>query len=319
VRVALFLVCVGLLVVPSASAGRLGGRLVALVTAETENELFAVSLPDGQVVRRVRLPADPENVAASGRGAVVVSSRGHAVTILGPSWHVQRVLRNFKNPHIPAIAPDGEWAYVTDDGSGIVSVVELHNARIVHRVFVGLGAHHLSFRPNESQAWVALGERARRIVVLDTHVPNRPRVATHFDPGFPAHDLAFTLDGRRVWITSDSDTRVRIFDARTHRLLSALEGGTPPQHVAFGHDGFAYVTSGYGSTIEMVDARTGRVLRRVPAPYGSFNVTTLGSMVLTSSLVSGTVTEFNFRLRRIRSVKVAPAARDVAASVWPTP
>ena len=102
----------------------------------------------------------------------------------------------------------------------------------------------------------------------------------------------------------------------SRRELFAVGVGPPPQHVAFGTRGYAYVTSGYGSRITMVDPRRGRVLRSAPVPYGSFNVTTGGSLVVTSSLLRGTVTEFDDRLNRLTSVKVAPAARDAAIAVW---
>ncbi len=198
-----------------------------------------------------------------------------------------------------------------------MSVIELAQLRIVDRVFVGVGAHHLSFRPDQQRLWVALGEHARQIVVLDTSNPQRPRVLTRFDPGFPAHDLSFSPDGSRVWVTSDTDSNVRVLSAKTAHVLFSIPGGRPPQHVAFGRHGNAYVTSGYGSAIELVDARSGRVVRRVSAPYGSFNVTTVGGVVLTSSLLRGTLTEFDSNLRLLRTVKVATAARDVAGAVWP--
>ena len=51
-------------------------------------------------------------------------------------------------------------------------------------------------------------------------------------------------------------------------------------------------------------------------PYGSFNVTTIGSNVVTSSLIRGTVTDFDSDLRLLRTVRVAPAARGVAGVVW---
>ncbi len=187
----------------------------------------------------------------------------------------------------------------------------------MNRLFVGIGAHHLAFRRDQRQLWVALGEHARRIVVVNTAIPDRLRIETSFDPGFPAHDLAFAPSGQRVWITSDSDGDVRVFDARTRRVVSTVGAGPPPQHLVFGPSGVAYVTSGYGRSIESVSARNGRILRRVSVPYGSFNVTTQGGLVLTSSLLRGTVTELDSRLRVVRTVTVAPAARDVAASLWP--
>jgi DNA-binding beta-propeller fold protein YncE len=301
----------------SANAAPKGGSPVALVTAESENELLAVSLPDGKVIRRVRLPVDPENVDVQPSGpAIVVSTKGGAVSILqARSLRPIRVLRGFRDPHIAAIAPDGEWAYVTDDGTGLLSVIELARAAIVNRVFVGMGAHHLSFSPDERHTWVALGERARTIVVLDTSRPSRPRVVSRFDPGFPAHDVAFSPDGRHVWVTSDAGGRAGVFDSTSRRLLFTVPVGTPPQHVAFGARGFAYLTSGYGSRIVMADAR-GRVVRSSRVPYGSFNVTTAGGLVVTSSLLRGTLTELNSRLRLLRTVKVAPTARDAGVSVW---
>jgi DNA-binding beta-propeller fold protein YncE len=301
----------------SASARPAGGSPVALVTAESENELLAVSLPDGKVLRRVRLPVDPENVDVQPSGpAIVVSTKGGAVSILRPrTLRPIRVLRGFRKPHIAAIAPDGEWAYVTDDGSGLLSVIELARPAIVDQVFVGIGAHHLCFSPDEQRVWVALGEHARTIVVLDTSRPGRPRVVTRFDPGFSAHDLAFSRDGRRVWVTSDAGSRAGVFGSASRRLLFTVPVGPPPQHVAFGARGFAYLTSGYGSRIVMADAR-GRIVRSAWIPHGSFNVTTAGGLVVTSSLLRGTLTELNDRLRLLRTVKVAPAARDAGVSVW---
>ena len=109
------------------TAARTGGRPVALVTAETENTLLAISLDDGRVLRRVALPDDPENVVAGvGVTAVVVSARGHAVTLLDwRSLKVLTVLRDFGSPHLVAIAPSGEWAYVSDDARGQLVTIEL--------------------------------------------------------------------------------------------------------------------------------------------------------------------------------------------------
>jgi DNA-binding beta-propeller fold protein YncE len=294
-----------------------GGSPVAMVTSESQNELLAVSLPDGIVLRRLRVPAGPENVEAGAGPVVVVSSKARAVSIY--AWRTLRLIRRFtgfRDPHLVALGPSGEWAYVTDDATGKLTVIQLAGPKIVNRPYVGAEAHHLAFSPDEKQLWVALGEKARTIVVLDTSRADRPRVVGRIDPGFEAHDLTFSRTGSRVWITSSSDRRVHVFDAKSRRELFAIEIGPPPQHVAFGTRGYAYVTSGYGSRIAMVHPRRGRVLRSAPVPYGSFNVTTDGGLVVTSSLLRGTVTEFDDRLHRIASLKVAPAARDAAISVW---
>jgi serine/threonine-protein kinase len=295
-----------------------GGRPVALVTAESENEVLAVSLPDGTVLRRVHVP-DAESIAAGVTGPAVVVSPSGTVTIL--AWRSLRPLATlrFRSPQIAALVPGGQLVYVTDAEAGDLAVVSLASWRVVARVFVGSGAHHLAVSPDGRRTWVALGERAATIVVLDTSRPSAPRVVARFHPRVPAHDLAFAPDGRTVWVTSAVESSVSVLDARDGRLLGTVPAGPAPQHVVFVPYGrpHAIVTSGYGSSLETVDVGTRRVLRRVEMPYGSFNVATSGDLVVTASLLNGTVTELaGPRLRRTLTTRVAPATRAVAISVW---
>lgn len=253
-----------ILVCATGGAARAGGATtVALVTSERQNELLAVSLPDGEIIRRIRLPAGPENVeAVAGGPTVVVSSKAGVVSIYG--WRTLRLIKRlggFREPHIVALSPGGHRAYVTDDAAGTLSVIDLARARIIGRVYVGPEAHHLAISPDDQRIWVALGEKARRVLVLDNSRVGRPRVIARVDPIFYAHDLVFSPDGKRVWITSSDSVRVGVFAARTGRLLFTVAVGRPPQHVAFGARGYAYVTSGYSGRI----ACGRRALRMAPS------------------------------------------------------
>jgi DNA-binding beta-propeller fold protein YncE len=299
--------------------------LQAVVTDESEGRLLVVDLRSGRVLRRISVPGDPGYVATIGSGGpvVVASSAAGTVTLVGgTSLHVIKVLHGFADPDIPAMAPGGGYAYVTEDGPGQVAVILLADDKIVSRNVVGAGAHHLAFSPNLQQVWVALGESASTIAILSTVVrrppppfsvvadPGHPRLVGQFRPGYLAHDLLFTPNGRQVWITSANGPMVGVFSARTRRLLFRVPGGPPPQHVVF--DGpYAYVTSGYGSRIEQVSITTGRVLKRVAAPYGSFDLDAAGGYVVTSSLLRGTLAIYNTRLRLLRVRRVASSAEDV--------
>jgi hypothetical protein len=284
----------------------------ALVTAETENRLVAVNMRTGRVIRRVALPADPENVVAGGV-AVVVSPAARTVSLVSAgSLRVAKELHGFSSPQIAAISPDGEYAYVSDAG-GSVTVVQLSDAKIVDRVAVGAGAHHMSFRPDQRRLWVALGESARTIVILDTSDVAHPVVIGTFHPGFPAHDLSFSPDGREVWITSADGPDVSVFDAADRRLLFRVPVGPSPQHIAFAGP-YAYLTSGYGGWLEKVDAASGRVLAWARSPYGSFELDVADGYAATSSLLRGTLAIYTLGLRLLRVVHVAPATREVA--IW---
>jgi YVTN family beta-propeller protein len=156
---------------------------------------------------------------------------------------------------------------------------------------------------------------------VDLSRPSRPRLLRRFSPGFVAHDLTFSPDGRRVWVTSGVGDSVHVLDARTGKQVFAVPVGAAPQHVAFAGNGLAFVTSGYSSRIVKIAPRTGRVLATAPTPYGSFNLSaSLNTRaVVTTSLMSGRVTEFDTNLHRLSSVKAARAARAVALTVWPSP
>jgi DNA-binding beta-propeller fold protein YncE len=299
-------------------AARGGGSPVALVTAETQNRLLAVALPSGRVLKRLPMPADPENVAVvGGKWAVVVSPRASAVTVVStPSLRVVRVLRGFASPHVVAATADLQGAYVTDDARGLLDVIRLSGRpRVVRSVFVGAGAHHMAVDPSGNGLWVALGERARTIVVLDVSDPLRPKVVGRFDPGFAAHDLAFSSD-RRVWVTAADRRFVTVFDSGTRRPVARIPAGAPPQHIAFDSVRGAFVTSGYSGSLEIVNRFSGRVLRRVRVPYGSFNVAAFGGFVVTSSLLRGTVTELTDEGRVWMKRRFAPAARSVAVAAF---
>jgi YVTN family beta-propeller protein len=304
-----------LLVVTPARGGLAGGQPTALVTAETLNQLIAVNMPCGAVVRRLAMPADPENVVANGFVAVVVSASGHAVTLVGlPQLRVLRVFRNFTSPHIAVITADNRYAYVTDDGAGRLVVIDLNRRRIVRSVFVGAGAHHLAISPGGDRLWIALGERASTVVVLDISKEASPHVVARIHPAAAVHALAFAPSGN-VWLTSDSSSFVTVVDASTHRTVATIPAGSPPQHLAFvDYPGrrAAYVTSGNDGVLRILDPVTGRLIRLVSIPTGSYNVEIGGGFVLTSSLSRGTLTELDLRGRLVGQCQVAPTARDAA-------
>lgn len=268
------------------------GAPLAVVTAETEHAVLEISTVTGRVLRRVAVTGDPTTLAAAPTGPVVVCSPavGRVTLLSWPGLRPIVVLHGFRTPEIAAITPDGEWALVSD-AAGTVSTIQLSTHRIVDRVWVGRGAHHMAISPEQRVAWVALGETARTIVRLDMTDPKHLRVAGHVHPRLASHDLAFSPNGKTVWVTSSDSPSVTVYRAATARPVATVPAGAAPQHIAFSQTApaRAYVTSGYGRSLEMVDVASRRILRRVALPYGSFNLSTLGSIVATTSLLDGKV------------------------------
>ncbi len=288
----------------------------ALVTAETENRLLVVDLPSGRVVRSIPVAPDPEDLANDGNGgevAVVSAAAGKVTLLNGETLRPLNVLDGFESPHIAAIAPDGKHAYVTDDARGALTAIDLANLRVTSTIHVGAGAHHLCFDIKDQEAWVALGESAGMLVLLSTQDFDRPRVIGHFPPPFRVHDLACAPDSGRLWLTSATGSDVTLMDGFDYGVVFRVPVGPPPQHVALTKR-YAYLTSGYGSTIVQADVKTGRILHRARTPYGSFELAADSRYVVVSSLLRGTLAILTPQLGLVRVVHLAPATREVALS-----
>jgi DNA-binding beta-propeller fold protein YncE len=289
-------------------------RAQALVTDESQDLLAIVDLRSRTARSFIGVSGAPQYVAAQPGVALVTSPTAGAVTLLrGDPLRVVKVFHGFGAPHVIEISPDGEHAYVTDDARGTLTVIGLTNNRVTDTLDVGANAHHMSWSPDQRRLWIALGEQARTIVILDTSDVENPRVIGRFHPGFPAHDLAFSADGRQVWISSSSGPDVTALRAGDHRPLSRVLVGPPPQHIAVaGAD--VYLTSGYASTIEQVSTSTRKVIRRARSPYGSFELDVGDGFVTTASLLDGKLAIYTPQLKLLRVMKLGPAARDVEIS-----
>jgi hypothetical protein len=309
------------LLLPAPGAAMSSGRPVALVTAETANEVLAVSLGKygGHILRRVHL-LDPLMIATARHGpAVVVSPRG-TVTLL--AWHSLRpikTLSGFSSPEVAEVTPNERLAYVTDGSTGDLTTIDLQQRRILARVFVGAHAHHFGISPDGRRIWVALGETATTIVRLDSSNPRQPRVIGRFHPRFGAHDVAFAPDGRTVLVRRQGrPCRATAQAAGSLDCSGTQERAAGPSTsrspVAARSSQAATAHPSRRSPLR----RPSRAPRTAAAPYGSFNLATYGGLVVATSLFTGQVTEFRASdLHRLWTAKVAPAARYVAISVWP--
>jgi outer membrane protein assembly factor BamB len=134
--------------------------------------------------------------------------------------------------------------------------------------------------------WVALGARAEQIAVVDVTRPHRPRLVRRFRPPFLAHDVGWTPDGKRVWVSSGDRSELAIYAARTGKLVRRLAADQPPQHFTF-RDDLVYVASGESGTLR-VHRVDGPSVRKTAIPAESYNVQQAKGWVVTPGLGTGT-------------------------------
>jgi DNA-binding beta-propeller fold protein YncE len=298
---------IALRLAPTALAG---GEPVALVTADTESRVAVVDPATGRILRSIRTLAGPRSIQdVSGRVAVVAHTAHGAVSLLGPSFRVRAVLRDFAEPRYTASHPDGRHAYVSDSKRGEVVAVDVVAGRVLGRVVVGGPARHITIDPRGRILWCSLGSMAEELAILNVADPARPRLVHRLAPPFRAHDVGFVPDGRQVWVSSGDRGALAVYDARGGRVLRRLPADAPPQHVTF-RGGDAYVSSGDDGTVRVQSLRDGRVLRTTRVPEGSYNIQEGWGRILTPSLDRGTLCILD-RVGRLRHrVQVARSSHD---------
>ena len=294
---------------------RLGGTPLALVTADLESHVVAVDLAQGRVVRRVPTTGDPRSIESIGvLGALVAHTAAGRLSLIDSGLRVHPVSGELGAPRYTAVSPDRRLAYVTDSARRELAVVDVEGRRVVGRVPLGGPCRHVSIDREGTRLWVALGSKAPALAVVSLAEPRRPRVVGRIRPPFLAHDVGFTPDGLRVWVTSGDRERLAIYDAHTGRLVRTLAGDAPPQHVTFIGDR-AFVTSGDDAVLR-VHALGGRLLRSARVPVGSYNVqrseddARLRRWILTPSLSRGTLCTFSPRGAALRELRVATSSHD---------
>jgi DNA-binding beta-propeller fold protein YncE len=292
-----------------ASLARAGGNAVALVTADLEARVAVVELFSGRIIRSIPTLAGPRSVQDSnGRIAVVAHTDVGAVTLInGPSLTIRRVLRDFSEPRYTATR--GRYAFVTDSKTCDVVAVDLARPRTLGRVTLDGPSRHITLDPTGRTLWVALGFSAERIAIVDVSRPERPRLRRYLRPPFHAHDVAFTPDGRHVWVSSGDSGILAVYDAREGTPLRRLPGDAPPQHVTF-YRTHAYVASGDDGRVRVHSLRDGRIVRTTAVPNGSYNVQEAFGHVVTPSLDRGTLCILRRDGRLLRRVQVARSSHD---------
>lgn len=84
--------------------------------------------------------------------------------------------------------------------------------------------------------------------------------------------MAFSPDGRKLFVTCEASGTVAVVDTETRRKESEIPVGRQPNDIAFSPDGGrAFVTNRLDDTVTVIDVRAGRAIRTIAAgdePHG---------------------------------------------------
>jgi len=230
------------------------------VTNEASDDVSVIDLQQRAVVATIRVGERPRAVlpVPGGREVLVSTARGLALIDVA-TRKVVRVLPAGEGPDSFALSIDGGRAFVSNDDSGALSVVEIPNGKRLGVIAVGPNPGAVT-RSADGRSIYVTGEE--RVTVIDAHTLDvRARIATQKGPS----GIAFSPDGKKAWVTNEQSGSLTVVDAMVHLPMwnvSLPGAASRPLGVALSPDGASvFVTTGRGGSMLVVDARTDEVQR----------------------------------------------------------
>ncbi|MBI2528388.1 MAG: beta-propeller fold lactonase family protein [Candidatus Rokubacteria bacterium] len=302
-------------------------RIASLEVVERQILLAEAFLPQGRY-RKLALGITKARVRQEGRWVDLSTPpegvridtdfeirRGEA-TALFMTWDVGRSIEReafFR----PAFALEGRGqelrrvlAYVSNEGSDTVSVIDRSLDRVVAVLAVGRAPRGLAVTRDTSRAFVVnSGESTLGVIDVNS---NRVIHTTNLEVGAGASDAVITPDGRTLYVTNTALNSVSAIDAQSFQTVRAVPVGLRPAGLALiPPRAGLLVANGGSNTVSLIDTSRNAVAATIPVDFQPSNlaVDATGGQAFVPHLGSPRLSVVSLSaLRSVRTVTVGVAA-----------
>src|SRR6476660_4894478 len=163
-----------------------------------------------------------------------------------------RVLRAGSDPEGIALSADGKEAFIANEDTGQVSIVQIADGSVSESFKVGDEPEGISVTPDGKQAW-ATSEDAGAVYVIDlaSH-----QVVKSIEVGARPRSISFLPDGSRAYIPAENEGTLTVIDTASMTALKkvSLGEGMRPMGQAMAPDGkLLYVSTGRSKMVLVFD------------------------------------------------------------------
>lgn len=250
---------------------------------EVRHTLDIVEMPAMTIAARIPLSGRPNNVAVSKDGRKVYVGIAQAPGALDVIDTV--TLKNVKTVptkgaiHNVYITPDGKWAVAGSIPEKTISIVDTATDTLARTIPLSAGIRPMAFTTNADgstdRVFVQLSDFHGFVAVdfatgKETARVEHPPIEgehPHTDglQGAPAHGLAVSPDGTRLWSTSKVFGYAYVHSLPDLKEVGHVFVGQHPEWVTFTPDGrYLYVAAAGDNTVFVIDAVAIKEVARIP-------------------------------------------------------
>jgi YVTN family beta-propeller protein len=238
----------------------------------------------------------------------------------------------------PAAASSGELAYVTNEDSQELSVIDTRTDSLIATIPVGTRPRGVKVSPDGRTVYVALSgspkcppsmpdEECEKLKadkskdgIAEVDVRAR-RVRRVLPGGSDPEQFDISRDGMRLYISNEDAGTASLVDVKSGTIDTTVRVGAEPEGVRLSPDGkLVYVTAESDTSIRVLDAATGRVNARIKVDRRPRDVafTPDGKLAYATAEVGGTVSVIDVAGNRvIARIQLPPDAKPMGVRVSP--
>jgi YVTN family beta-propeller protein len=233
-------------------------------------------------------------------------------------------------------APAGELAYVTNEDSQNLTVIDTRSDSVIATIQVGTRPRGVKVSPDGRTVYVALSgspkcppsmpdEECEKLKadkskdgIAEVDVGSR-RVRRILPGGSDPEQFDVSNDGKRLYIANEDAGTASIVDLAKGTIDTTVKVGAEPEGVRVSPDGkLVYVTAESDTSIRVLDAATGAVKARIKVDRRPRDVafTPDGKRAYATAEVGGTVSVIDVAGNRvIATIKTPPESKPMGVRV----
>jgi YVTN family beta-propeller protein len=170
-----------------------------------------------------------------------------------------------KTPKGVKIHPTRNIAFIANENSGSVSVLDITNLKIIKEIEIGKIPHNIVFHPNGLTAYVTV-QGADEIAVVD--VGSLEKIDAIPIGNLP-HNLDITPDGQRLFVTNIGTNDVSVIDLPTRDLVKKIPVSKGHHGIDIPPFGDRVFVSGIGDDkVNVIDATSLEVIEQIVVGNG---------------------------------------------------
>ena len=192
-----------------------------------------------------------------------------------PAAIVRETIRVGSRPQGAAVSPDGRHAYVTNNGSNTVSVIDTATNRVIAATHLSAPPQYVAIAPDGQRAYITTYNDAdgtgSAVQVMNT--ATNTVVATILTVGINPYTSAVTPNGRQLYVPDHGSQELSVIDTRTNLLTRNIVVPRNPHWVAFTPDGRrAYVANHESNLVSVVDTASKNIIAKIPVGLSPHSV-----------------------------------------------